>query len=343
MRCSPAALPLCALLFLGCPAFAPTQSVPDPDVPPQPDATTATQSTGPGPGETSPPPAAPASDAQPDLPPPGPPPPANLQQLIPPDELAFLNDYANQPAKNLLKDKRFHSVRKQMVPSTEYHYGRDMPLSEALDTVLDGSMQPVRVRDGRFVTVSGSNGPYLGGRGMFWFDMQTGVAMGAFYFHPTNGEPTPTVTVFSRQLSDQELAMGQLPEPFEEDFEQWTADTRIAEITPRYFIPENGKKYVLEHDEDYCWHAPGEPGPDPEECQQMNADAADDDMNAAYFMQETGNAANATAWMLGPDQITWLELRDRTCGPNGYSCRIRITRARTRVLLGHNEPTRARR
>ena len=50
---------------------------------------------------------------------------------------------------------------KQAISSTEYHYGRDMSLSEAVQTVLDGSMQPVQVRDGRFVTVSGSNGPYL--------------------------------------------------------------------------------------------------------------------------------------------------------------------------------------
>ena len=286
---------------------------------------------------------APAPDSQPALPPPGPPPPANFQKLIPADQLTFLKDYANQPARVLLKDKRFHNLQKQTIASTEYHYGRDMPLSDAVETVLDGSMQPVLVRDGRFVIVSGSNGPYLGGRGFLWFDMQTGVALGAFYFHPTNGEPTPTVTVFSRQLTDRELTMGQLPEPFAEDMEQWMASARVPEITPRYFIPEDGRKYVLGHDEDYCWSPPGTPEPDPDDCQQMNADAADDDMNAAYFMQETGNAANATAWMLGPDQIDWLAVRNRTCGPRGLSCRIRITRERTRVLLGHPEPPRSRR
>jgi uncharacterized protein YecT (DUF1311 family) len=339
-------LPVCAVLCLCWPVVTFSQSVPDPDAPPQVDASATAQAPAAqeqGPEATQTPAPAPAADSQPALPPPGPPPAANFQNLIPPDQLAFLNDYANQPVKYLLKDKRFHNLRKQAISSTEYHYGRDMSLSDAMDTVLDGSMQPVLVRDGRFVTVAGSNGPYLGGRGFLWFDMQTGVAMGAFYFHPTNGEPTPTVTVFSRQLTDRELTMGQLPGPFKDDLEQWMADTRIREVTPRYFIPENGKKYVLVHDEDYCLHAPGEPGPDPDECQQMNEDAADDDMNAAYFMQETGNAANATAWMLGPDQIDWLEVRDRTCGPRGYACRIRITRRRTRVLLGHSQPTQSRR
>jgi uncharacterized protein YecT (DUF1311 family) len=333
MKSTFTSLYVCAALLICSPALAFTQLVPDPNAPPHSDAPPAAQSEAPAQEpETAP---APAPDSQPALPPPGPPPSANFQKLIPPDQLSFLKDYANQPARTLLKDKRFHSLMKQAVSSTEYHYGRDMSLSDAIQTVLDGSMQPVQVRDGRFVTVSGSNGPYLGGRGFLWFDIETGVALGGFYFHPTNGEPTPTVTVFSRQLADRDLSMGQLPEPFAEDLEQWAANSRVPEITPRYFIPENGKKYVLEHDEDYCWSPPGEPEPDRDDCQQMMADAADDDMNAAYFMQETGNVANATAWMLGPDQIAWLQVRDRTCGPRGYSCRVRITRQRTAVLTGH--------
>jgi uncharacterized protein YecT (DUF1311 family) len=268
------------------------------------------------------------------LPPPGPPPPANFQNLIPADQLSFLDDYANQPVKVLLKDKRIHNLIKQAISHSQYHYGRDMPLSDAVQTALDGSKLPVLVRDGRFVTVPGNNGPYLDGRTFLWFDMQTGVALGAFYFHPTNGEPTPTVTVFSRQLADRELFMSQLPQPFAEDLEQWVADARISEVTPRYFIPENGKKYVLAHDEDYCWHPPGTLAPDPVACQQMNASAADDDMNAAYFMQRTGNSANATAWMLGADQVAWVDFRDRSCGI-GLACRIRVTRQRTRVLIGN--------
>jgi len=65
----------------------------------------------------------------------------------------------------------------------------------------------------------------------------------------------------------------------------------------------------------------------------MNADAADIDVNAAYFMQETHNQANATAWMLGEDQVAWIGLRTQTCG-TVMACRIRVTRQRTRVLIG---------
>lgn len=279
-----------------------------------------------------------AAGAQQDAPPPppGPPPPAALQNLLPPAELGFLDDYANDTSKDILKDKRFKSLLKQAIPHTEYHYGRDKSLEDASEELLGTSAIPITVRDHRFVTISTRGGSYLAGKTLMWFDMQTGMALGSIYFHPTNGEPSPTLTVFSRQLTDTDLSMSQLPEDFIVDLDNWERGTGIPAISPQYFIPANGKKYVLMHDEDYCFHDPDEPAP--EGCEQDNADAADDDMNAAYFMQETHNAANATAWMLEPDQIEWLGVRDRTCGRNGFACRIAITRRRTAVLVGHPVP-----
>jgi hypothetical protein len=168
--------------------------------------------------------------------------------------------------------------------------------------------------------------------------MREGIALGGVYFHPVNGEPTPTLAIFSRQLKQDSLAMSQLPMAFAEDVGRWTAVARVPEISVRYFIPDNGRKYVLVHDEDYCWHPDNTPAPPQNVCGQMNASAADADMSAAYFMKETLNAANATAWMLEPEQIAWIGVRDRTCGfgPVGFPCRIRIARQRTRVLLGHH-------
>jgi uncharacterized protein YecT (DUF1311 family) len=270
-------------------------------------------------------------------PPPGPPPQVSLQNLIPPDQLAFLNDYANDTPKSLLKDKRYKNLMKQAIPHTEYHYGTDKSLQDASEELLATDAIPITVRSGRFVTISTRGGSYLAGKTMMWFDMQSGIALGVIYFHPTNGEPSPTLTVFSRQMTDTSLSMSQLPEEFVADLSLWERATRIPAISPRYFIPANGKKYVLVHDEDYCFHPQDEPAPDG--CDQDIADAADDDMNAAYFMQETHNAANATAWMLEPDQIEWLAVRDRTCGgPGNYACRIEITRRRTSVLIGHPVP-----
>lgn len=269
-----------------------------------------------------------------DMAPEPPPPPAVFQNPIPADQLSFLYSFAGRPTKELMKDKRFKDLMKKEIPRTEYHYGTDMGLDSAVQEVLDGSPYPVDIRDGRYLMATGRQGPYLSGRGFIWIDLKAGFFLGGFYFHPTNGEPTPTLTIYSQQLTDSSLGMSQLPPDFAEDVAQWTTVSDVRWVEPRYFIPEKGRKYVLLHDEDYCAAAPNTPSVSQDKCQELNAEAADADMNAAYFMQETHNAANATAWMLGPDQVAWIGLRDRTCG-NGLACRIQFTRQRTRVLTGH--------
>jgi uncharacterized protein YecT (DUF1311 family) len=87
---------------------------------------------------------------------------------------------------------------------------------------------------------------------------------------------------------------------------------------------------------DYCAYPAGTAPVSPDRCEDLNAEAADADVNAAYFMAETHNAANATAWMLGQDQLAWIAIRDQSCGvgPVGLPCRIRLARRRTRVLIG---------
>ena len=254
---------------------------------------------------------------------------------IPSDQLLFMNDYAGRPAKQLTADKRFRKLMKMVVPRTVYHYGRDMDLSDATESVVFGSRIPVAIRDGRYVTVSGREGPYLEGRGFLWFDMQDGIGLGGVYFHPVNGEPTPTLAVFSRQLQQTDLGMSQLPPAFAEDVGLWASQSRVPLISPRYFIPENGKKYVLLHDQDYCGRQNDEAAPPEAVCEQLNADAADADLDAAAFMAQSHNAANATAWAMRPELITWIGIRDSSCGrgPNRLGCRVRMTRQRTRLLL----------
>ena len=261
-------------------------------------------------------------------------PPADFENHIPADQLAFLNGYAGKTAKEIQKDKRFRNLMKLAIPRTTYHYGRDMPLSETVETLLDGAPLPIDIRDGRYAMIASHGGPYLSGKGFLWFDMKEGIALGGVYFHPTNGEPTPTLAIYSRQLKSTSLSMGQLPVAFQQDLAQWILVTDPRWVSTRYFVPENGKKYVLVHDEDYCAGAVSAPPVSPEKCEERNAEAADADLNAAYFMAETHNAANATAWMLGPDQVAWISVRETTCGAAGWACRIRITRQRTRVLIG---------
>jgi len=260
---------------------------------------------------------------------------------IPSEQLAFLNHFAGSASGDVIRDKQFRKLMHSVIPDCMFHYGRDMPLSDALDMVLKGSPLPVQIRDGRYVMVSGRSGPYLMGPGFLWIDMQEGVTLGGFYFHPTNGEPTPTVAVFSRQVQVKEksLGMNQLPPEFGRYLSQWSEETGVPPVTTRYFITGRNKRILLEHDEDYCAPADGTDGTPPTSaavCEQMNADAADIDMNAAYYLEQVDYATNATAWMIvGQDQIAWIQVRDETCraGPDRLRCRIRMTRKRTQVII----------
>jgi uncharacterized protein YecT (DUF1311 family) len=256
-----------------------------------------------------------------------------FQKPIPSDQLAFLSQFDGAPSKDLVQNKQFRKLMHSVIPDCTFHYGWDMPLTDGLEMVLKASPLPVRIRDGRYVLISGRSGPYLAGRGFVWIDLQDGLALGGFYFHPTNGEPTPTVNVFSKQVKEETLKMSQLPPAFAEDLSQWSVESRVPRVTTRYFITGSNKKILLEHDEDYCAPATGVAPPD---CQQMNADAADIDLNAAYYLEQTNHVTNATAWMItGDDQVAWLQVRENTCrvGPDPLGCRIRVTRERTHVIL----------
>jgi uncharacterized protein YecT (DUF1311 family) len=310
------------------------QAIPSADAPP------AQEAPPPPPPDTS----QPQPPPQPSVPLP-PPPPFDIglyQNRVPAPALAFLGQFSSARSGDLYRDRQFKHIVSGNLPNCMFHYGRDMPLSDALDRVMPGSQVPVQVRDNRYVLVSGERGPYLGGRGFIWIDMQDGIVLGGFFFHPTNGEPTPTLAAFSRQIKtkDRSIASSQLPPAFMDDLIQWSTQSGVPPITTRYFLTGNDKRILLEHTEDYC--APGPdpnaPPPAPDECSEMNADAADIDMNAAYYLEQVNYATNATAWMItGDDQVAWLAIRDRTCvGPNPLPCRIRMTRERTRVIVTRN-------
>ncbi|MGD0893031.1 MAG: hypothetical protein ABR923_16030 [Terracidiphilus sp.] len=279
--------------------------------------------------------AASAQDANNAPPPPEPPPPpVTFQNTIPSAQLAFISGYAGKPTKELVKDKQFRAIMKQVTPNTEYHYGHDLPLSEARDVMFDGSTLPVDVREDRYVMVSGDRGPMMHGRGFMWIDLKEGIVLGGVYFRPTNGEPTPTLAIYSRQLKDTTLSMTQLPLAFAQDLSGFVQAESLRVVSPRYFIPSNGKKYVLMHDEDYCDHPADEPAPPQDRCQALNEEAAEADLNAADFMAQTHNAANATAWMLSPGTLAWLDVRNQSCGagPGFAVCRVTMTRRRVHML-----------
>ncbi|MGO9405192.1 MAG: hypothetical protein ACLPVW_17145 [Terriglobales bacterium] len=261
-----------------------------------------------------------------------------FQKPVPGSQFAFLNRFAGAPANDLIRDKQYRKLMGSVIPDCIFHYGWDIILKDALEKVLAGSTIPVQIRDARYVMVSGRSGPYLAGRGFMWIDMQDGIALGGFYFHPTNGEPTPTVTIFSRQVKQRSFKMSQLPPAFAEDLKQWSADSGVPPVTTRYFIGGSNLKLLLEHDEDYCASLRGTSAAT-DDCEQMNADAADIDLNAAYYLDQTNYATNGTAWMIAsPEQTSWIQLRDETCRlrPDRLLCRIRMTRERIRVVIQHH-------
>jgi hypothetical protein len=260
---------------------------------------------------------------------------AIFQPLIPKEQLAFLNSFAGAPANALYREKQFHKLLHNNVPGWMYHYGRDMPLPEALDTVMGGSSVPVEIREGRYVTIAGDMGPYLRGRGFVWIDMQDGIMLGGFYFHPTNGEPTPTLTIFSRQIREDAIALSELPPAFAADMRRWSSEAGVPSLTTRYFIGDLNARILLAHDEDFCMYLEGTNGPPDENCEQTNADAADTDMNTAYYLAQVHYATNATARMLvGDEETEWIAVRNSQCGAviDPLGCRIRLTREHTRGI-----------
>lgn len=262
--------------------------------------------------------------------------PALFQAPLLPADLGYLQQFAGAPAKDLLRDKQFKKLMKLFVPSCIFHYGRDMSLPDALSMAFEGSRLPIEVRDHRYLLVAGQQGPYLQGRGFLWIDLQTGIALGGFYFAPTNGEPTPALNLFSKQVKEDALGLSQLPPAFVDDFVQWSTSARVGPVVTRYFITGNNKKILLEHDEDFCVSADGTVAPHNGICEQLNAQAADLDVTAADYLEQVHHATNATAWMLSPSQIAWLGVRDRTCGGvlNPLNCRINITRQRVHIITG---------
>ncbi|MGI4755580.1 MAG: hypothetical protein ACRYGF_01885 [Janthinobacterium lividum] len=262
--------------------------------------------------------------------------PAIFQSPLPVADLAFLKQFAGVPAKDILRDKQFKKLMKQFVPGCIFHYGRDMDLPEALSMAFDGSRVPVEIRNGRYLLVAGQQGPYLQGRGFLWMDLQTGVALGGFYFAPTNGEPTPALNLFSKQIREQTLGLSELPPEFVDDLVQWSLRSHTGPVITRYFITGNNKKILLEHDEDFCVSADGTVAPRNGVCEQLNLEAADLDVTAADYLEQVHHATNATAWMLSPSQVAWIGVRDRSCGgvADPLGCRIRVTRVRIHVLTG---------
>lgn len=225
---------------------------------------------------------------------------AIFQSSMAEGQFEFLSDAAHQqPSAPALRQK-LYSLIDAAAPYTPFHYGVDRPLPRVMQSVLFRQSMSLGIREHRYVTVSNRDPLGTSGRrrGFLWIDLKRGIVLGVIFFHPSNGEPTPTLTIFSRQVQAKSLGMSQLPEAFFQDLNQWSAATGLPPIVTGYFINASGEKIVLTHDENYCWPSAGNVVPPGESCKQMKAQAAAVDRAAAHFLAETHHASNATMHMV---------------------------------------------
>jgi hypothetical protein len=212
------------------------------------------------------------------------------------DQRALLASYEGMTAKEVTRSARFRAFVDTVVPYAPFHYGIDIPLTQAIHAILNQSDEPVQMHDGRYLLLTTSTGNPRR-RAILWVDLQTGATIGGIFFRPSNGEPTPTLTLFSRQVAHETVRVTQLPAAFKRDLQQWSNTAGIPLVTTRYFVNAANRKSVLTHDEDYCKPAPGQPVLAKEACEQRNVQAADIDIAAASFLGQTHYASNATMHM----------------------------------------------
>jgi hypothetical protein len=221
-----------------------------------------------------------------------------FQKPVSSADLEFLNESPGQPLDDLVRRRSLRTLVDQVVPYVPFHFGLDMPLPNALEGLLSGSASRVQIRDGRYAMMTGLRGPNTRGRAFLWVDTQKRVALGGIFFYPSNGEPTPTLTIFSKQVSRSGLRMSELPKAFFTDLSRWAAAEGVPPVTTRYFINASSDKTVLMHDEDFCKTSDGRSGIRKEDCTRMHSDAKEIDRKAAEFLSQTHNATNATMRMV---------------------------------------------
>jgi uncharacterized protein YecT (DUF1311 family) len=190
------------------------------------------------------------------------------------------------------------------------------------------------MRANRFAMLSACDAPACtGARAFVWVDTDRGVEFGGIEFAPSNGEPTPTLTLFSKQVVDPVTKRIQLPADFVEDLGTWTRASRRRTTPARYFINGQGLKTVVVHDENNCT------GADRSSlaatlCSSMNLDAADQDLAAAYYLLYNSFANGTTMRSaVKADEDKWVLDRKTACGlaNDGPALACRLKAASERV------------
>lgn len=92
---------------------------------------------------------------------------AIFQKPIPADQLSFLKQFSGATSNDVINDKQFRKLLKNILPNCMFHYGTDKALDDALDEVIKGSRNPVLIRDGRYFMISGRTDLILAARDLY--------------------------------------------------------------------------------------------------------------------------------------------------------------------------------
>jgi hypothetical protein len=240
----------------------------------------------------------------------------------PRDQLAFLNECAGATVDTALK-KKLRAVIEMAAPVVPFHYSIDLPLTMASQFVLFSQPLSVSIREGRYAMIANTDplGTSDRRRGFLWVDLHQGIVLGGIFFYPSNGEPTPTLTVFSRQVDDAPSGLSKLPSAFAQDLSRWAAADQIPAITTRYFINSFGEKTLLAHDENLC-----SPAQSASSCDEDRRAAAQIDEQAALFLEQTHHAPNATMRTIAsPTGLSQARTSNPPAiGGSGYRRRIEV-------------------
>lgn len=254
-----------------------------------------------------------------------------------PDRFAWLSKLkAGDSSRDAVLSAEFRDLVASVTPGVAYHFHIDMPLASAFSAVIRGPAEPIALRDGRYMTISACQvATCSGARALLWVDTNALLAVGALEFSPSNGEPTPTQTLFSSQILDVITELSQLPDAFVADLHLWSRASRFRAPMARYFINGGGFETAVPHDEDNC--VGGDRSSLPLSlCAAMNVEAADQDVQAAFYLLVKGYANGPARTQLQADQDKWRHDRQTACGMgvtlDALACQLKYTRDRVHAL-----------
>jgi uncharacterized protein YecT (DUF1311 family) len=260
---------------------------------------------------------------------------------MPAEHVAWLRSLTDgESSRDATLASRFAALVGAAVPDAVYHFHVDMPLAEAFTAIMRGPAQPIQVRDGRYTVLAAcQSASCAGARAFLWVDTGGALAIGAIQFNPSNGEPTPTQTIFASQVQDPITSMSQLPSAFVQDLARWTSAGRTTPPMARYFVNGKGVKTPVPHEEDACLATDARSSQLPIGlCAPMNLANAEQDLAAALYLLNASFAEGTKSRAdLKAEQGAWVKARDSSCGAAAtleeIACRVTYTRERTKAVI----------